>query len=57
MTANGAQGETFTQMATTLGWGTLPLPQVNAGFQALTQAFASTDPHVQTLVGEFAVAD
>ena len=47
MTANGAHGETFTQMAKTLGWGAMPLPQVNAGFQALTKRMQTTDPKVQ----------
>jgi serpin B len=47
MVANGAQGDTYTQMAHTLGWGAMPVAQVNAGFQALTQSLLSADKQVQ----------
>ena len=46
MVANGAQGNTYTQLAQALGWGDLPLSQVNAGFQALTNNLLTADPKV-----------
>ncbi len=47
MVANGAKGDTYQQMAQTLGWGNMPLAEVNAGFQTLTKRLLSSDPKVQ----------
>ena len=52
MTANGARGETFTQMANTLGWKATPLAQVNAGFHALTKRLLIADPKVQIALAD-----
>ena len=52
MVANGAQGDTYTQMAQTLGWGDLPLAQVNAGFQTLTHNLLIADPQVQLTLAD-----
>ena len=41
--ANGAHGDTATQIESALAWGKTPLDQVNAGFLALTPRL-STDP-------------
>jgi len=47
MVANGAKGNTYTQIAQTLGWRNMPLEEVNAGFQTLTKRLLSSDPKVQ----------
>jgi serpin B len=52
MVANGAQGNTYTQMAQASGWGAMPLTQVNAGFQTLTTRLLTADPHVQLTLAD-----
>ena len=47
MVANGAQGDTYAQLAQTLGWGAMTRDEVNAGFQALTNRLLTADPKVQ----------
>jgi serpin B len=47
MVANGARGNTYTQLAHTLGWGDVPTAEVNAGFHTLTNRLMSTDPNLQ----------
>lgn len=47
MVANGAKGETYSQMAQTLGWGTTPLPDINVGFKTLTSSLPGSDPQVR----------
>jgi serpin B len=52
MVANGARGNTYAQMAQTLGWGAMPLDQVNAGFQSLTTRLLTADPQVQLTLAD-----
>jgi serpin B len=47
MVANGARGETYREIANTLGWGTLPVAQVGVGFQSLTDRLLANDRQVQ----------
>src|SRR5690349_13130937 len=46
MTMNGAAGATLEQMRSTLGFGTLPLSDVNASYRGLLDLLASLDSHV-----------
>ena len=46
MAANGAKGDTYTQIAQALGWGATPIDQVNAAFQSLTKRLTIADPKV-----------
>lgn len=52
MIANGAQGNTYTQLAQALGWGAMTREQVNTGFQALTTRLLTADPKVQVALAD-----
>lgn len=47
MLLNGAEGETMTQVRTTLGFGDRPVAQVNAAYKALVPLLSSLDPSVK----------
>jgi serine protease inhibitor len=44
MTMNGARGATFDAMRTTLGFGTVDLQQINAGYKGLIELLRGLDP-------------
>ena len=46
MTMNGAAGATLEQMRSTLGFGSLPLSEVNASYEALIELLLTLDPKV-----------
>jgi serine protease inhibitor len=46
MTMNGAQGETYDAMRTTLGFGTLPEAEVNEAYRGLIAQLLARDPKV-----------
>jgi serpin B len=46
MTMNGTAGATFDQMRATLGFGTRPLADINAGYQGLIALLQDLDPKV-----------
>jgi serpin B len=46
MTMNGAAGTTFDEMRQVLGFGTRPLPEINAGYQGLIGMLRGLDPKV-----------
>ena len=52
MAANGAAGETYAQLAQTLGWGTMSPSMVNAGFQTLSNRLLSADPQVHVSLAD-----
>jgi serine protease inhibitor len=47
MLLNGAEGETMTQVRSTLGFGDRPVAQVNAAYKALVPLLSSLDPSVK----------
>lgn len=47
MTMNGANGTTFDEMRSTLGFGTRPLSEINASYQSLVKLLRSLDPKVR----------
>ena len=51
MTMNGAQGSTFEEMSTTLGFGALTLDQINDGYRDLTDLLLDLDPSVELGIG------
>ena len=46
MTMNGTAGATFDEMRQTLGFGTRPLEEINAGYQGLIALLQGLDPRV-----------
>jgi serpin B len=46
MTMNGAAGATLDQMRSTLGFGTLPMAEVNASYEGLIELLRGLDPKV-----------
>ena len=51
MTLNGAAGETFDEMRSTLGFATLPLEQINQGYRDLIDLLRGLDPVVELGLG------
>jgi serine protease inhibitor len=47
MTMNGARGETFDAMRTTLGFGGLSQPEINASYRGLIDLLRGLDPKVE----------
>ncbi len=47
MLLNGAEGETLTQVRSTLGFGDRPVAQVNAAYKALIPLLSALDPSVK----------
>ena len=51
MTMNGARGETFEAMRSTLGFAGLSQPEINASYRSLIGLLRELDPRVQMLLG------
>ena len=51
MTMNGARGETFDAMRSTLGFAGLSQPEINAAYRSLIDLLRGLDPRVQMLLG------
>jgi serine protease inhibitor len=51
MTMNGAAGETFDEMRTMLGFGTLPQPEINQAYRGLIDLLLGLDPKVRMGIG------
>lgn len=51
MTMNGTAGETFAQMRSALGFGDLPIGDINASYRGLIDLLLDLDPSVEMAVG------
>ena len=51
MTMNGAAGSTLDEMRTTLGFGSMPLDQINQGYRDLTDLLLGLDRSVEMGIG------
>lgn len=51
MTMNGARGETLSQMRSTLGFGSLPMEEIDRSYRDLIDLLLGLDPHVETGLG------
>jgi serpin B len=51
MTMNGTAGETFAQMRTALGFGDLPIEEINASYRGLIDLLLTLDPSVEMAIG------
>lgn len=51
MTMNGAEGETWTQMRETLGFGDLSQEEIDASYRGLIELLTGLDPSVEIAIG------
>ncbi len=51
MTMNGAAGNTLNEMRQTLGFGTLPLAEINESYRGLIDVLGNLDPEVEFTIG------